>query len=235
MQEVTPRREKDKERQPPKGERKSIRVLIVDDRPIVRQGVKACIASRGRVEIVGEASEANEALDRAKELEPHILLMSSRVLANGGRDVAKRLHRELPGAEILVLCAHDGEDCVLKAVRSGARGYVRHDVPPSELLRAIHLVHRGETLFERGAAPAAPTEAAERKDGPPRVPELSRREVEVLGLIAEGLSSKEMAESLGVSPRTIETHRERIKRKLKIRTVAGLTKFAISKGIATVE
>ena len=144
------------------------------------------------------------------------------------------LRKLVPNAKILVLTMHDSREYIAQVVRSGARGYLLKDSAPAELVGAIKAVHGGEVYFSPSVSKVLIEEMADgRKPSGPEQQPLTDREPEVLSLIAEGLLNKQIADRLGIGVRTIETHRERIMRKLDIHTVAGLTKYAIARGMTT--
>jgi two-component system nitrate/nitrite response regulator NarL len=151
-----------------------------------------------------------------------------------GLDAMTNLRKQVPEAKILVLTMHDNREYIARVVRSGARGYLLKDSAPAELVSAIKAVHRGEVYFSPSVSKVLIEEMADgrKASGPDQQP-LTDREREVLSLIAEGLLNKQIADRLGIGVRTIETHRERIMRKLDIHTVAGLTKYAIARGMTT--
>lgn len=214
--------------------KKRIRLLLADDHPVVRKGLSSCLSQRENLQIIGEAADGREALRRARELEPDIILMDIDMPHMNGLAVTELLRKELPRVKVLVLSMHSNTECVLRIIQSGARGYVLKEATTDELVRAIETVNKGEAFFSPEVARAALNQyvrgggMAEPKDS-----QLTNREREVLVHIADGLSNKEIASQLGVGVRTIETHRERIMRKLNIHSVAGLTKFAISQGLVS--
>jgi len=209
-----------------------IRLLVVDDHPVVRKGIAACLAQHhGRLEVVGEAADGQEALHKAKELLPEIILMDIDMPRMNGLAVAETLRKDFPRIKVLILSMHSHTDYILRIIKSGARGYVLKSAPVEELIKAIETVHAGEVCFSPEIARLALTQFVRGSDGGPDSTDLSNREREVLTEIAEGLSNKEIACRLGVGVRTIETHRERVMNKLNIHNVAGLTKFAIAKGL----
>jgi two-component system, NarL family, nitrate/nitrite response regulator NarL len=212
--------------------KKRIRLLLVDDHPVVRKGIGACLAQQEHLEIVGEAADGREALRKARELSPDIILMDIDMPHLNGLAVTEMLRKDLPKIKVLILSMHSNTEYVLRIVHSGARGYVLKEAAPSELVRAIDTVNSGEAFFSPEVARAALNQFV-RGGTNVNASELTAREREVLVLIAEGLSNKEIASQLGVGVRTVETHRERIMRKLNIHSVAGLTKFAISKGLVS--
>jgi DNA-binding NarL/FixJ family response regulator len=213
---------------------KKIRILVVDDHPIVRRGIHACLAARDNIEIVGEAGDGREGVRKARELQPDIVLMDINMPQMNGLAVTEYLRRELPKVNVLILSMHSNTEYVLRIIQSGARGYILKEAPVDELVRAIETVHRGEAYFSSDVARVALTQFVRGNSDGPAVNQLTHREREVLTQIAEGLSNKEIACKLGVGVRTVETHRERIMRKLDIHNVAGLTRFAISKGLVSV-
>ena len=212
-----------------------IRVLVVDDHPVVRKGISLCLARHETLEVAGEASDGRDAIRKARELNPDIMLMDINMPHMSGLAVTELLHRELPKIKVLVLSMHGNTDYVLRILQSGARGYVLKDAPTDELVRAIETVKSGEAFFSQPVAQIALNQYVSDTDENKPIAKLSEREREVLGLIAEGKSNKEIAMHLGIGVRTIETHRERIMRKLDIHSVAGLTKFAIANGIVSLE
>jgi len=213
---------------------KKIRLLVVDDHPVVRRGISACLAGRDNLEIVGEAADGREAVRKARELVPDIVLMDINMPQMNGLAVTELLRREMPKVNVLILSMHSNTEYVLRIIQSGARGYILKEAPVDELTRAIETVQRGEAYFSSDVARVALTQFVRGNADGPAVNQLTNREREVLTQIAGGLSNKEIASQLGVGVRTVETHRERIMRKLDIHNVAGLTRFAISKGLVSV-
>ena len=215
---------------------RSIKVLLVDDHPIVREGIKAHLSTQPDLKVVDEASDGEEALAKARACLPDVILMDITMPHMNGLETIARLRKRAPHAKILVLTMHENREYIAQSVRLGARGYLRKDTSPGELVRAIKSIHAGEVCFNATASRVVADEF--QRDGKPAEPEpplLSDREREVLVLIAEGLSNKEVADRLGIGVRTTETHRERLMQKLNIHTVAGLTKFAIANGMVSLE
>jgi two-component system, NarL family, nitrate/nitrite response regulator NarL len=220
-------------RSTPKPDSKPIRVLVADDHPVVREGLRACLADCRWIKFVGEASDGFEVLAKCQTLRPDLVLMDISLPRLSGLEAAEQLHRAHPQISILALTAHKTSEHVLSMVTAGARGYVMKDSAPEVLLKAIQTVHAGGTYFSPGIVAELVQDLAHRGDGAPQAKAdgLSRRERQVLALIADGLSNKEMGSALGVSVRTVETHRERLMNKLQIRTVAGLTRYALAQGL----
>jgi two-component system, NarL family, nitrate/nitrite response regulator NarL len=213
--------------------KKRIRVLLVDDHPVVRRGIRFCLAQHEQIEVISEASDGVEGLSLAKELLPDVVLTDIDMPNMNGLAFAEALRREVPSARVLVLSMYANTEYILRIIQSGAKGYVLKESDPADLLYAIEAVNRGDAFFSPDAARVALNQFVR---GPSEVAmgaELTQREHEVLVGIAEGLSNKEIAGQLGVGVRTIETHREHIMTKLGIHSVAGLTKFAIAKGMVT--
>lgn len=203
-----------------------LRVLLVDDHPLVREGVRACLAPVPHLEIVGEAGDGEEAIALVRELSPDVVLMDVNMPRMSGLEATARLRTLAPDVKVLALTIHDRAEYTLQLMHSGASGCVTKDSPPAELIRAIEAVGRGSSYYSAQAAqalrPAFTNPTRGEKD------KLSTREREVLALIAEGLGNKVMAVRLGVDVRTIESHRSRLMRKLGIHSVAGLTRYALA-------
>ncbi len=214
-----------------------IRVLLADDHPVVRAGVRSYLATNDRIEIVGEAGDGREALSKAYELQPDIVFMDTFMPHMNGLEAAKQLKQNVPGVKVLMHSVDDSHECVLQMIRSGARGYVLKNGSQEELNLAIEQVNRGDTYFNSESSRRAleQHQLLGNRRGRQAASDLSEREVEVLSRIVEGKSNREIALELGIGVRTIETHRERIMQKLQIRHVAGLIRFAIAHGVAAVQ
>ncbi len=217
-----------------KATKKKIKLLVVDDHPVVRGGLRSCLSKVSHMECVGEAADGEEALRKAHELTPDIILMDINMPHMDGLAVTELLRKEVPTTKVIILSMHSNREYVLRIIQAGARGYVLKEAPPEELVRAIEVVSAGEAFFSPDIARIALNQYVN-NEGQPPIGKLTEREREVLVLIAGGKSNKEIANHLDLGVRTVETHRERIMRKLNIHSVAGLTKFAIAHGLIVLD
>jgi len=209
---------------------RTIKVLLVDDHPVVRDGLKAALATQAHIETVGEATNGDEAVRQAWKLAPDIVFMDIGLPGMSGLEATTLLRQQVPQTKVIILTIYDDKEYVLQALRAGARGYILKTAPSTELIRAVEGVQQGELFLSEGISQVVVQEYLQEADRPDQ-PELSLREQEVLKLIAQGYSNKEIAQKLSISGRTVESHRERIMHKLDIHTIAGLTKYAINAGL----
>jgi DNA-binding NarL/FixJ family response regulator len=211
-----------------------IRVLIVDDHAIVRQGIRQVLEAEPGFTVIGEAGDAEQAVAQAEAGVPDIVVLDVSLPGQSGLEVARRLKRLLPTTMILMLSVYDNTEYVLEAVRAGADGYLLKDSSPADLRDAIRRVSRGESVFSPATTRqlnVALRQEAERTALAQRRESLTARELDVLRHIVAGRTNKETASELGISHRTVETHRENILKKLGVRSVAELTRFALETGI----
>ncbi|MGW3987812.1 response regulator [Streptomyces sp. NPDC004830] len=209
----------------------AIRVLLVDDHQVVRRGLRTFLEVQDDIEVVGEAADGAEGVDRAEELRPDVILMDVKMPGMDGVDALRRL-RELDNpARVLVVTSFTEQRTVVPALRAGAAGYVYKDVDPDALAGAIRSVHAGHILLQPEVAGALLSQE-EANSGPGRVGSLTEREREVLGLIADGRSNREIARALVLSEKTVKTHVSNILMKLDLadRTQAAL--WAVRHGVA---
>ena len=209
-------------------DRRPIRLLIVDDHPVVRDGLRGAFTGDPDFEVVGEARNGVEALAKVERLGADVVLMDLRMPEMGGVEAIDRLRRSDPAVRVLVLTTFDTDKDVLPAIEAGATGYLLKDAPREELVRAVHAAHRGESVL----SPAV----ASRLMGQVRRPaqeSLSRRELDVLRLIADGASNREAAAKLFVSEATIKTHLLHIYDKLGVRDRAGAVGEAYKRRMLT--
>jgi DNA-binding NarL/FixJ family response regulator len=208
----------------------AIRVLVADDHTIVRSGIRHVLESEPDLEVIGEAGSGAEAIALATELRPDVVVLDISMPDQSGLTVTARL-REITKARVLILSMHDNPEYVLESVRAGAHGYLLKDTAAADLRTAIRAVCRGESYFTPAVATRLTAAVRQERDGPPALEQLTGREREVLLGIALGRTNKEIAAGLGISYRTVETHRESLMRKLNLHTVAELTRFAVGAGI----
>jgi DNA-binding NarL/FixJ family response regulator len=209
-----------------------IRVLVADDHTIVRTGIRHVLEGEPGFDVVGEASNGTEAFELASELHPDVVVLDISMPGESGLQIAARLGTVPSPPRVLILSMHDNAEYVLESVRAGAHGYLLKDTAATELRSAIRAVCRGESYFSPPVA--SRLSAAVRGEHETRatpLEQLTGREREVLEGIARGRTNKEIAADLGISYRTVETHRESLMKKLQIRTVAELTRFALGAGI----
>lgn len=208
--------------------RDKIKVLLVDNHPLVIEGLKSVLETYDHIAIVGTAHLARQGLELAVDVRPAVVLMDINMPLLNGIDAIDLFRRHVPEARILMLSMHDSREYISASVLSGAAGYVLKDVPTEEIVAAIETVAAGGTYFSSGV-PEVLLQRRESGDAP-LVP-LTSREREILTLLAAGKSNRDIASQLSISASTVETHRKSIKKKLGIATTAGLTRFAIERGL----
>lgn len=209
-----------------------IRVLVADDHTIVRQGLVSLLEESGECEVVAQAGDGLEAVEKAVETRPDVVVLDLSMPRLSGLEAVRRIREELPRSKVLVLTVHDEEEYVVPVVRAGASGYLIKDSAASELLAAVKTLHSGQAHF--GPQPARIL--ADQYRRPDRDPEdpygsLTPREREVFHLVVEGYTTKEVAKELGISVKTAENHRARAMDKLDVHNTAELVRYAAKKGL----
>jgi len=210
-----------------KSERK-LKVLLVDDHALVREGIRSSLVRYAKIKAVGEAANGKEALRKCKELQPDVVLMDLNMPEMSGLEATPLIRSSFPETKIIVLTVHDNKEYIFKILRAGAHGYVLKDTSPEELVRALEAVAQGGAFFSPSVSKVLAEDlvkAANLGDNTAEN-ELSGREQEVLRSIAQGKTTKEVAADLKLSARTVETYRVRLKRKLGARNVAQLLNHA---------
>jgi two-component system response regulator NreC len=213
----------------------TVRVLVADDHAIVRTGIRHVLEGEPGFAVVGEAATGAEALALALELRPDVAVLDISMPGQSGLGVTAELRQHCPDTRVLILSMHDNTEYVLESVRAGAHGYLLKDTAATELRGAIRAVYQGESYFSPPIASrlSAVVRGDLAADATPAglLAQLTGREREVLIGVTRGLTNKEIAADLGISHRTVETHRESLMRKLGLRSVAELTRFALESGV----
>ena len=211
-----------------------IRVLLADDHDLFRAGLRVLLQDLGGFEVVAEAGDGREALRLIDEHRPDVVLMDLMMPGLNGLEATARVAREFPGVRVLVLSMNAAEEFVLPAIRAGAGGYVLKNARPSELEQAIRAVACGETYLTPAVSGHLIDDYRRRTAGEAdSLERLTPRQREVLQLVAEGHSTKEIARRLGLSGKTVETYRSQLMDALDIHDIAGLTRYAIRKGLVS--
>jgi DNA-binding NarL/FixJ family response regulator len=208
------------------------RVLLVDDHTLVRAGMRALLTNLPGVEVVGEASNGREALELARSESPNLVLMDLAMPDLGGLEVLPRIVKQFSGVKVVVLSVHANEEYVIRALRSGASGYMLKDAATVELELAIKSVARGETYLSPSIAGTVIESYLQRVSGASSpLEQLTPRQREILKMIADGKTTREVAAALKISVKTVETHRLQLMARLDIHDVPGLVRYAVRNGI----
>lgn len=202
-----------------------IKVVIVDDHPLVLEGLVSRLERSQEVEVIGSAANGKEAIETVSQLLPDVVLMDINMPVMNGIDAAEIFKEKFPAVKLLVLSMHNDREYVMNMARAGAKGYVLKSASADEMLMAVKAVHMGGIYYSPSIAEILMSTEQSADDT------LSSREQVVLNLLAQGLSNKEMARELDISIRTVETHRRNIKFKLDISTTSGLVRYAIDHGL----
>jgi len=205
-----------------------VRILLVDDHQLVREGLRALL-ERENFQVVGEAADGHHAIQQAQALRPDIAVVDLSMPQLNGLDAAREMSRAAPGIKVVALTVHTEDPYVISALRAGIKGYVLKNQASADLVQAIREVSRGMTYLSPGISRAVVEAYLAKTELPPDP--LTGREREVLQLVAEGRTTKEIAKRLGISVKTADSHRTRIMRKLDIHATAGLVRHAIRVGL----
>jgi DNA-binding NarL/FixJ family response regulator len=214
-----------------------IKVLIVDDHTLVRDGIRALLALVADVKVVGEAANGKEALEKVKKLAPDVVLMDLAMPIMSGLESTRRIRKRFPGTKVLALTQYEDREYIVPTIEAGARGFVSKTAAFAELASAIQAVYQGGSFLSPIAAAAVVEECQQKvatEGETDSYQNLTDREREMLKLVAEGYTAREIADMLVISLRTVETHKTNLMKKLNIHNKADLIRFAIRKGIITV-
>ncbi len=211
-----------------------IRVVVVDDHTLMRQGTVGLLQSRDDIEVIGEASAGREGIDIVAELLPDVVLMDIAMPGMSGLDATREINTRFPEISVLILTMHDRSDYLFEALRAGASGYVLKGADVEELLAAVRAAKRGEVYLQPAASKALVADylaRAARGEDRNRYDGLTDREREILRLIAQGMTTPQIAEELVLSPHTVQSHRDRIMAKLDLHSKAALVRYAVDRGL----
>ncbi|MBS3947775.1 MAG: response regulator transcription factor [Dethiobacter sp.] len=216
---------------------RKIRVLVVDDHTIVREGICALLGLSPEMDVVGEASNGVEALEMVRKIKPDVVLMDIAMPVMDGLEATRRLAREFPETKILALTQYDDREYVFQIIEAGARGFISKTVASADLVTGVRAVSRGDSFLSPTVAKFLvddfQREAVGRRSLDP-YEQLTDREREILRLLAEGYTTPEIAEMLVISPKTVEGHKTRLMGKLDLHNRVELVKYAVRKGIITI-
>ena len=212
-----------------------IRVLIVDDHALVRGGIRALVEKIEGMKVIGEAGTGSEALELVKQLKPNLMLLDLTMPEKGGFEVLDHVTKKYPEIKVIVLTVHEAAEYAIRALREKAAGFLPKSAAPTELEQAIQTVIRGEVYISPETSQKALLEIGKGTTKQDLLATLSPRQREVLRLIAEGKTTKQIAHVLAISVKTVETHRAQLMERLKIHDVAGLVRYAILVGLIDVE
>lgn len=209
----------------------SLTLVLADDHQIVRQGLRAILRGEGDIELVGEAARGDEAIHLVERLQPDVLVLDLMLPDMNGLEVTRRLSAKSSRTRVVILSMHANEAYVVEAMRAGANAYVLKEASATELLQAIHSAADGQRFLSSSISERAISNYLEKAEGAPLDPyhTLTGREQEVLQLTADGLSGTEISERLHISPRTVETHRANLMRKLRVRNQKELIRYTMQR------
>ncbi len=210
-----------------------IKVLVVDDHSIVREGVRALITADGDIEVVGEADDGTQAIEQVEGLTPDVVVMDIAMPRMDGLEATRRIHKQYPDTKVLILTQHDNPEYILSSIKSGAAGCIPKRALATDLVSAIHSVYKGDSfLYPPMAKVLVESYRSEVHDD---YESLTDREREILKLIAEEHSGAEIADMLFISMNTFLNHRKNLMKKLHVKSQTGLIKYAIRKGIISLD
>lgn len=217
----------------------TIKILLADDHLLVRNGIKSLLEEEAYLEVIGEASNGQEALELSKELQPDLLIIDVRMPIMDGIEAVGHLHKYAPETKAIVLSMHDSEEYILKSIKAGASGYLLKDTGKPEFIKAIKTISKGDKYFSGDISNVivsnflqSTNTAPKKSTSPINTHGLTKKEVEILQLILSGRTNTEISESLGKSKRTIETHRFNLMKKLNVKNLIELSSKAKELGFS---
>ncbi len=208
-----------------------IRILVADDHPVVRDGLVAVLSTQPDFAVAGEAGSGAEAVRKAADLQPDLVLLDLEMPGMDGVEALEQMRAHDPNVRVIVFTAFDSDDRILAAVQAGAQGYILKGAPRDQLFEAVRVVHAGGSLLQPVVASKLLRQVSRRADSTGQPQEMTPRESDVLGLLAEGLQNKEIAERLGIAERTVKFHVGSILRKLAVGNRTEAVSTAIQKGL----
>lgn len=216
-----------------------IKLFLVDDHQLVRDGLKALLTGTSDIEIIGEAADSEELFFKLGQQRPDLLIMDISLPGVSGIEITRKLCSEFPEIKVLMLSMYNSEDFILNAIKAGAKGYLPKNTSRNEMLEAIYAIHSGEEFYGESISKIMLKSYVRRATDPDKPAErsndlLTSREIEILKLYVEGMINKEISEKLEISIRTVETHKNHIMRKLGLKSTVEMVKFAIRNKIVEI-
>jgi two-component system response regulator NreC len=215
-----------------------IRVLLAEDHTIVRKGLRSLLDADPAITVVGEAENGRQAIDQVERLLPDVVVMDIAMPGLNGLEATRQIKKRFPEVQVLILTVHTAQEYILQILRAGASGYLVKQAAPTDLVQAIQAAHRGDTFLSPSISRKVIEEYVQQASTAAELDSyetLTDREREVLQLIAEGSSTRQIAEQLHISVKTVETHRAHLMDKLELRSTAELTQYAIRKGVISLD
>jgi DNA-binding NarL/FixJ family response regulator len=213
----------------------TIRVLIADDHPVVRDGLRFLLEAQGDIEVIGDSADGREAVQSVRRLAPDVVIMDIAMPELNGIEATLQIHESQPGTQVLVLSMHSTAEHIFRAFQAGAQGYLLKESAGPEVVNAVRMVHAGRRYLSQKIAETVIDDYIRERHAASPLNSLSSRERQILQLIAEGRSSAETAKALFLSPKTVETYRSRLMHKLGVNDFAGLVRFAIRHGLTSLD